>query len=102
MRLHTISDTVLRAIENRIARALNRLREDADLLFSDEADLLELLDEYLDGDDLVYLWLLKGRCILGGPSSSPMLSALAINVLLLPLLIIIFIFVWCQYYSLWW
>ena len=38
-------------MENRIARALNRLGEDADLLFSDEADLLKLLDEYLDGDD---------------------------------------------------
>ena len=38
-------------MENRIARALNRLGEDADLLFSDETDLLELLDEYLDGDD---------------------------------------------------
>ena len=51
MQLHSISDTVLHAMENRIARALNRLGEDADLLFSDEADLLELLDEYLDGDD---------------------------------------------------
>ena len=50
MQLHTISDTLLHAMENRIARPLNHLGEDAKL-FSDEVDLLELLDEYLDGDD---------------------------------------------------
>lgn len=47
MRLHTISDT---AMEDRIARALNRLGEDADLS-TDEDGLLDLLDEYLDSDD---------------------------------------------------
>ena len=38
-------------MEDRIARALNRLGEDADLLSADTDGLLELLDDYLDDDD---------------------------------------------------
>ena len=38
-------------MEDRIARALNRLGEDADLLSVDTDGLLDLLDDYLDDDD---------------------------------------------------
>jgi hypothetical protein len=38
-------------MEDRIARALNRLGEDADLLSADTDGLLDLLDDYLDDDD---------------------------------------------------
>ena len=50
MQLHTISDTVLHAMEDRIARALNRLSEDADLS-ADTDSLLNLLDNYFDDDN---------------------------------------------------
>ena len=38
-------------MEDRIARALTRLGEDADLLSADTDGLLDLLDDYLDDDD---------------------------------------------------
>ena len=38
-------------MEDRIARALNRLGEDADLLSADTDGLLDLLDDYLDDDN---------------------------------------------------
>lgn len=38
-------------MEDRIARALNRLGEDADLLSADTDGLLDLLDDYFDDDD---------------------------------------------------
>ena len=42
MQLHTIGNTA-HTMEERIARALNRLGEDADLLSTDEDGLLDLL-----------------------------------------------------------
>ena len=39
-------------VEARIARALNLLREDSDLLAADQEHLLELMDEFFDDDDL--------------------------------------------------
>ena len=38
-------------MEDRIARALNCLGEDADLLSADTDGLLDLLDDYLDRDN---------------------------------------------------
>ena len=38
-------------MEDRIARALNRLGEDADLLSTDTDGLLDLLDDYFDDDN---------------------------------------------------
>ena len=38
-------------MEARIARALNLLQEDADLLAADQDDLLDLMDEFFNDDD---------------------------------------------------
>ena len=38
-------------MEARIARALNLLREDADLFAADQDDLLDLMDEFFNDDD---------------------------------------------------